>query len=99
MPWLSARSADKLIASQVEKLPEGKKVRVEDFKGDRWVEVLKVGVNSYRVNEHGFVTAAYDVDDGKLRATLRRLFEAEFPRSHQLRVSTSAGGQATGQGR
>ncbi|MGC8670616.1 MAG: hypothetical protein ACP5SK_02240 [Thermoprotei archaeon] len=87
LPWISAKSADKVVASQLEKLPEGKRLRIEDFKGDRWVEVLKSSVNNYRIEERGFANGFYDVDDNELKSTLKRLFEAEFPRSHQLRVS------------
>ncbi len=87
LPWISARSADKMVAGQLDKLPEGRTLRVEDFKGDRWVSVLKMNVNSYRVEEHGFYVATYEVSDDELKSTLKRLFEVEFPRSHQLRVS------------
>ena len=41
MPWIPARSADKLVAGQCLKLEVGRVIRVESFKGDRWVEIKK----------------------------------------------------------
>ena len=88
MPWIPAKSADKLVLGQVSKLESGKALRVESFKGDRWVEIIKDGEDSYKVVENGFNNKVYEkVTFKELKGLLRRIFDEEFPRSHQLRVS------------
>ncbi|GAA5418203.1 hypothetical protein [Sulfurisphaera tokodaii] len=86
MPWISARSADKLVYGQIVKLPFGKRLRVESFKGDRWIEIVKIDENNYKIIEHGFNNHVYNVTGNDLKRILKELFEVEFPRSHQLRV-------------
>lgn len=87
---MPASSADKLVVSQSLKLREGETLRVESFKGDRWLEITRKG-DRFSITEHGFRDATYEVGEGDLRQLLRRLMDFEFPRSHQLRVSKSKG--------
>jgi len=41
MPWISARGSDKIVYNQCLKLEQGKILRVESFKGDRWIEIKR----------------------------------------------------------
>ncbi|BCU69480.1 hypothetical protein [Stygiolobus caldivivus] len=92
MPWISAKSADKLVLGQLGKLEVGKALRVESFKGDRWVEIVKEDTDSFKVVESGFKKATYErVTFKDLKMLLKRIFDDEFPRSHQLRVSVHEG--------
>lgn len=88
MPWIPASSAKKLVASQAVKLAEGETLRVESFKGDRWLEVRRSGPTLV-IREHGFRDATYEVQESEVRQLLGKLIDFEFPRSHQLRVSKS----------
>lgn len=90
MPWLSARSADKLVASRCAKLEKGEVIRVESFKGDRWIEVRRVAENNYSLLENGFNRASYNVTSTDLKPLIRRLFDVEFPRSHQVRLTIAS---------
>jgi len=88
MPWISAKSADKLVFGQVIKLEIGKVMRIESFKGDRWVEITKIREDSFNIVESGFKKMTYEnVSKEDLKNLLKRIFDEEFPRSHQLRVS------------
>ncbi|BFI76214.1 hypothetical protein [Sulfurisphaera ohwakuensis] len=86
MPWVSAKSADRLVYMQIVKLPFGKRLRVESFKGDRWIEIVKIDENNYKIIEHGFNNNVYNVTENDLKRILKELFGVEFPRSHQLRI-------------
>lgn len=90
MPWIPIRSADKLVYGQVVKLEIGKEIRVESFKGDRWIEITKKDNSSFEILEHGFRNNTLTVDEKGLKRTLKELFEIEFPRSHQVRISISS---------
>ena len=87
MPWIPARSADKLVAGQYLKMEVGKVIRVESFKGDRWVEIKRVDGDSFEVTEKGFRDHKFTVKAGDLKVALKRVFEVESPRSHQMRLS------------
>ena len=89
MPWIPARSAEKLVYGQAVKLENGKKLRVESFKGDRWIEITKKD-NGFEILEHGFRNNILTVDEKELRRVLKELLETEFPRSHQLRISVTS---------
>ena len=92
MPWISAKSADKLVLGQLSKLEVGKALRVESFKGDRWVEIVKEDTDLFKVIESGFKRTTYEkVTFKDLKILLKRIFDDEFPRSHQLRVSVHEG--------
>ncbi|BFH72656.1 hypothetical protein SJAV_06000 [Sulfurisphaera javensis] len=90
MPWIPVKSADKLVYGQVTKLEKGKKLRVESFKGDRWLEITKIDENTFEINEHGFNNNVYKTNLKELKKLLKELIEEEFPRSHQLRVSITS---------
>ncbi|ADL18451.1 hypothetical protein ASAC_0043 [Acidilobus saccharovorans 345-15] len=79
------------MISQSLKLKDGETLRVESFKGDRWLEITRKRGDGFSVTEHGFKNATYEVGEEELRQLLRRLIDFEFPRSHQLRVSKSKG--------
>jgi hypothetical protein len=89
VPWIPIKSADKLLSSQILKLPEGKVLRVESFKGDRWFEVKRNG-EEFEFSEHGYRNAVFKVKKEEVKETVKRIIEVEFPRSHQLRVSLSS---------
>ncbi len=89
MPWIPIKSAEKLLSSQILKLPEGKVLRVESFKGDRWFEVRRRG-EEFEFNEHGYNNAVFTVKKDEVKVVVKRIIEVEFPRSHQLRVSLSS---------
>ncbi|AWR94122.1 hypothetical protein [Acidianus brierleyi] len=90
MPWIPARSADKMILGQALKLKEGKVLRIESFKGDRWIEIKKLNSNEFEINEHGYNNTTYKVKEDEMKVILRRAIDLEFPRSHQLRISLSS---------
>ena len=87
MPWISAKSADKLISGQCLKMEVGRIIRVESFKGDRWVEIKRVNENSFEITEKGYNNQKITVTADELKEKLKRIFDVEFPRSHQLRVN------------
>ncbi|EZQ01911.1 MULTISPECIES: hypothetical protein [Acidianus] len=90
MAWLSARSAEKMVYGQLTKLSTGKTLRVESFKGDRWIEVKKISEDEFLVTEKGYNNVTFSVNLPQLRQTLKKIFEDEFPRSHQLRITTTS---------
>jgi hypothetical protein len=65
----------------------GKIIRVESFKGDRWVEIKRLNENSFEITEKGFNNQKITVSADELKEKLKRIFDVEFPRSHQLRVN------------
>ncbi|BDC19429.1 hypothetical protein [Acidianus sp. HS-5] len=90
MPWISARGSDKVVYSQCLKLQQGKILRVESFKGDRWIEVKRKGEDEFEITEKGYNNTTYLVNSKDLKALLKRIFEIEFPRSHQVRISMTS---------
>ena len=68
MTWIPARSADKLVSEQCLKMEVGKVIRVESFKGDRWVEIRRVDGDSFEITEKGFNDQKFTVKAGTLRS-------------------------------
>ncbi|AWR97421.1 hypothetical protein DFR86_07570 [Acidianus sulfidivorans JP7] len=90
MPWMPARSADKLVISQCLKLEKGKVIRVESYKGDRWVEIRKIDSDNYEIIEKGYNNTTYNITSKELKGLIKKLFDIEFPRSHQVRVNITS---------
>jgi len=67
-----------------------KKLRIESFKGDRWIEITKKDNSSFEILEHGFRNNTLAIDEKELKRVLKELFKIEFPRSHQVRVSITS---------
>ncbi|AWR98682.1 hypothetical protein [Metallosphaera hakonensis] len=88
MTWISARSALKTVVSMVSKLEDGKSLTIESFKRDRWVKLSKKGQRVI-IEERGFNDNKIEVMVDDLSHVLKEIFEREFPRSHQLRMSVS----------
>ncbi|MEM0157400.1 MAG: hypothetical protein QXN26_04970 [Thermoplasmataceae archaeon] len=87
--WISARSAAKVVEQRVKQIGPGDTLKVESFKRDRWVQFTRNGDDTYSIVEHGFVSESTTVNSTDLRGEIRRLVDAEFPRSNQLRIHVS----------
>ena len=72
MPWIPARSADKLVSGQCLKMEVGRAIRVE----------IKIDGDFFEVTEKGFRDQKFTVKAGDLKVVLKRVFEVEFPRNH-----------------
>jgi hypothetical protein len=90
MPWISARGSDKIVYNQCLKLEQGKILRVESFKGDRWIEIKRKKEDEFEITEKGYNNTTYVVNSKELKTLLKRLFEMEFPRSNQVRISITS---------
>ncbi|MGC8597278.1 MAG: hypothetical protein ACP5NY_05090 [Thermocladium sp.] len=88
MPWISSRSADKLVIKRCFKMGVGSVLRIESFKGDRWLEIKRLDMDRFEVREHGFNESSVIVDSETLKPAVKRIMSMEFPRSHQLRISS-----------
>ncbi|MFP3178831.1 MAG: hypothetical protein RXQ96_07665 [Thermocladium sp.] len=89
MPWISARSADKLVIGRCLRMGVGSVLRIESFKEDRWLEIRRLDNDEFEVTEHGFNDSRTIVDLEALKPTIKRLLSIEFPRSHQLRINST----------
>lgn len=87
--WISARSAGKVVEQRVKQIGAGDVLKVESFKRDRWIEFTRNEDDTYGIVEHGFSNAVLTVRGADLKGEIKRLVDAEFPRSNQLRIHVS----------
>lgn len=64
---------------------QGHVIRVENHKNDRFLEIRKDG-SMAEIREEGYTSIVHNLDEKELKATLRKIIEHEFPRSHKLRI-------------
>ena len=87
--WISARSAGKVVEQRVKQINAGDVLKVESFKRDRWIEFTKKEDGAYDVVEHGFSNTSLTISSADLKGEIKRMVDAEFPRSNQLRIHVS----------
>ena len=51
------------------------------------MEIKRLNENSFEITENGFNNQKITVSADELKEKLKRIFDVEFPRSHQLRVN------------
>ncbi|WP_393971667.1 hypothetical protein OXIME_000241 [Oxyplasma meridianum] len=87
MSWVPLRSAEKSAYSLCMKMAENHSLTIKSFKKDRSVEITRLP-QSYRINEEGFEKQIYEITEDNLKHELKKIIEKEFPRSHQVMLTT-----------
>ena len=76
------------LIKRAKKLPVGQYLDVRSYKCDRYLLIIKLTEDLFKVVEHGFEEAEIEVDAASLKRTLKTLTKREFPRSNKIRVYT-----------
>lgn len=74
------------ILSMLKKLENGNGLDLRTFKRDRSVTIVRIGENSFSINEKGFETQSFETNLKGMRKLLKTLLKREFPRSNKIRV-------------
>ncbi|KJE49359.1 MULTISPECIES: hypothetical protein [Acidiplasma] len=88
MPWIPKKAVEKTVYSSLLKMDNGRLISLKTKKKDRSVTIYKDN-NLYKIIEDGFKNESYEIGDEKeLKKMLKTLIEIEFPRSHEILVTS-----------
>jgi hypothetical protein len=76
----------KVILKKAEKLPTGHYLDIRTYKRNRYVLLIKISPESFKIIEEGFYKKEYQAEFKNLRKILKKLLKLEFPRSHKIRI-------------
>lgn len=74
------------LLKRLRALPVGDYLDVCSYKRDRYLHLIKVDHDSFRIVETGFEQSDFVVDGAGLKKSLKVLVKREFPRSNKIRL-------------
>ncbi len=76
----------KVILKKAEKLPVGHYLDIRTYKRNRYVLLIKIASEKFKIVENGFYQNEYFTDLKDLKKIFKKLLKLEFPRSHKIRI-------------
>ncbi|WXG57854.1 MAG: hypothetical protein ROD09_04335 [Candidatus Sedimenticola sp. (ex Thyasira tokunagai)] len=74
------------LLKRIKTLPVGHYLDIRSYKRDRYLYLIKLDQDRFRIVEAGFEQNDFEVDEPRLKKSLKVLVKREFPRTNKIRL-------------